>query len=245
MIEKNGIKAFGCIKGFAYSKSYVEDYDDYLNYHNKLNKSVIIKHIHTLRKDPAAGPPNKDMFTGETILGPGLYVDGDFVFPSEFLYYFEKYDIGIPYEYEEYLINVIGLHNEDEKEQQGTETITLETIEKKLGFDPLHPVYGKEYDHENDNIPSPYEPLTLEELEFLREYMREERGLVEVRKVSYCYSTRGYSLLAIEGTFPENWWGNYVRIDGIRYKRVPVFDMQNVVAIEGAGDFLGKEIHFI
>jgi hypothetical protein len=48
------------------------------------------------------------MFTNETILSPGYYKDGDFVFPIEFLHYYKKYDIGIPKEYEQYIKNIIS-----------------------------------------------------------------------------------------------------------------------------------------
>ena len=36
----------------------------------------------------------------------GLYDDGEFTFPLEFLHYHKYYDIGIPYEYEEYLKSI-------------------------------------------------------------------------------------------------------------------------------------------
>ena len=57
------------------------------------------------------------------------------------------------------------------------EKITLKSIEEKLGFDPLHPVFGKEYEHENDNLKSPYAPLTNEELAFLLDYKMKAAGL--------------------------------------------------------------------
>lgn len=36
-------------------------------------------------------------------LTAGKCVDGEFVFPLDFLHYYKNYDIGIPYDYEEYL----------------------------------------------------------------------------------------------------------------------------------------------
>jgi hypothetical protein len=42
------------------------------------------------------------MFTGEE-LHAGMFWDGKFTFPYEFLHYYKNYDIGVPYEYEAYL----------------------------------------------------------------------------------------------------------------------------------------------
>ena len=47
--------------------------------------------------------PSYEIFTGEEIQA-GMYWDCDFTFPYEFLYYYKNYDIGIPPEYEEYLM---------------------------------------------------------------------------------------------------------------------------------------------
>ncbi|MCD7828316.1 MAG: hypothetical protein LUG85_07265 [Clostridiales bacterium] len=47
-----------------------------------------------------------DIFTGEPIDEAGIYTDDVFVFPIDFLRYYERYDIGIPPEYEEYLKSI-------------------------------------------------------------------------------------------------------------------------------------------
>ena len=47
-----------------------------------------------------------DIFTGEDLTA-GQYKDGPFRFPTDFLHYLKKYDIGIPYEYEEYLSGIL------------------------------------------------------------------------------------------------------------------------------------------
>ena len=45
----------------------------------------------------------EDIFSGEAIEQAGIIEDGKFVFPLDFIHYYEKYDIGIPVEYEEYI----------------------------------------------------------------------------------------------------------------------------------------------
>ena len=46
------------------------------------------------------------MFTGEK-LSAGMFVDENFAFPFDFLHYYKNYDIGIPYDYEEYLKSIL------------------------------------------------------------------------------------------------------------------------------------------
>ena len=46
------------------------------------------------------------MVTGERIQA-GIYKDGKYVFPLDFLHYYKNYDIGIPLEYEEYLKTIL------------------------------------------------------------------------------------------------------------------------------------------
>ena len=45
----------------------------------------------------------EDIFDGERIEQAGVYEDGDFTFPLDFLHYYRKYDIDIPLDYEEYI----------------------------------------------------------------------------------------------------------------------------------------------
>ena len=45
--------------------------------------------------------------------------------------------------------------------------ITLESITKKLGFDPRHPPEHRPSKYEDDSMPSPYAVLTLEEMSWL------------------------------------------------------------------------------
>lgn len=83
-------------------KEYEEDFETYRKYKNKIPKEKIIEHI---EKDCLMGLATMlsfDIFTGEEVRA-GQYVDGPFRFPTDFLHYLKNYDIGIPYEYEEYL----------------------------------------------------------------------------------------------------------------------------------------------
>lgn len=72
--------SFGYFKGLPYGDICIEDFESYRNYKNDIPKEK----IHA-----------------------GVYLDGDFSFPMEFLRYYKRYDIGIPYEYEEYLKQIL------------------------------------------------------------------------------------------------------------------------------------------
>lgn len=94
------MRLFGFFKGLPY-KSSTEDFDSYKEFHNTINKQAVIRHIESM--EPAlTSLPSRDFFTGEK-LHAGEYWDGDFAFPYEFLHFYKNYDIGIPYDYEEYL----------------------------------------------------------------------------------------------------------------------------------------------
>ena len=95
--------AFGFFKGMPYEDC-EENFDDYCALKNSISKEQVISHIESLDKG-LTSLPTKDLFTGES-LQAGIYLDGDFVFPLDFLHYYKHYDIGIPYEYEEYLKTV-------------------------------------------------------------------------------------------------------------------------------------------
>lgn len=95
---------FGYFRGLPYERS-TENFDDYRQLKNSIPKAKVITHIETL-EEWLTSLPSKDIFTGED-LHAGMYIDGEFTFPLEFLHYYKKYDIGIPYEYEEYLKTII------------------------------------------------------------------------------------------------------------------------------------------
>lgn len=94
---------FGYFKGLPYSKCN-DNFEKYETYKNKLPRESVIAHIRSI--DPwLACISTKDIFTGEKLTA-GMYVDGDFRFPTDFLHYYENYDIGIPPEYEAYLVSI-------------------------------------------------------------------------------------------------------------------------------------------
>ena len=91
---------FGFFKGLPYKNS-IENFEDYKKYKNSIPKEAILSHISSLDAG-LTSLPSFDMFTGEE-LHTGMFWDGKFTFPYEFLHYYKNYDIGIPYEYEAYL----------------------------------------------------------------------------------------------------------------------------------------------
>ena len=99
----NGRHLFGYFKGLPYTPC-VEDFDEYRTYKNSISKDAVISHIEGLMPWYAFGF-SRELFTGE-YMHQGLYDDGEFTFPLEFLHYYKYYDIGIPYEYEEYLKSI-------------------------------------------------------------------------------------------------------------------------------------------
>ena len=95
---------FGYFKGLPYEDS-EESFDVYRTLRNNIPKQTVISHLESLDAG-LTSLPSFDLFTGEP-LHAGIFVDGDFVFPYEFLHYYKNYDIGIPYDYEEYLKSIL------------------------------------------------------------------------------------------------------------------------------------------
>lgn len=100
------MKDFGFFKGLPYKGS-DEDFDAYKKLKNTIPKEKIISHFEALTAGFTT-LPSFDLFTGES-LQAGVFHDGDFTFPYEFLHYYKNYDIGIPYDYEAYLRDVVGI----------------------------------------------------------------------------------------------------------------------------------------
>ena len=94
---------FGFFAGLPYDNCN-ENFDNYRNFKNRISKNAVIAHI-TSCEYGLTSLVSKDVFTGEKIQA-GMFWDGNFVFPYEFLHYYENYDIGIPYEYEAYLKSI-------------------------------------------------------------------------------------------------------------------------------------------
>lgn len=107
MIHKNDRIYFGFFKGNGFS-FVSDDYQDFEEYKNNLPKDLILQHIHQITEVGYASGNCTDIFTGEALpVQRGMYEDGDFTFPTGFVYYLETRDIGIPYEYEEYIKSVL------------------------------------------------------------------------------------------------------------------------------------------
>ncbi len=104
MTTKENIKVFGLFQGLPYGDC-DELFADYQAYKNGIPKERVLNHIMSL--EPAyACVETRDIFTGEK-LKAGLCTDDCFRFPIDFLHYYKNYDIGIPYEYEEYLKTIL------------------------------------------------------------------------------------------------------------------------------------------
>ena len=96
---------FGYFKGLPYERA-TEDFEQYKSYKNTISKEKVIQRMKNLNPG-LTSLPSYDIFTGAK-LHAGMFIDGQFRFPYEFLHYYENYDIGIPYEYEMYLETVMN-----------------------------------------------------------------------------------------------------------------------------------------
>lgn len=96
------MKYFGFFKGMQYGKSN-DDFETYKKIENKLNKTEILNYIKSLPIAAIAPMSTYDIFTGQQLKQAGIFEDGDFTFPTDFVHYYENYDIGIPLEYEDYI----------------------------------------------------------------------------------------------------------------------------------------------
>ena len=97
---------FGFFRGMTYGEC-TDDFVSYKEIKNKLKKSNVLAYLKQLPIAAVALMTTRDMFTGARLEQAGLIEDGDFCFPIDFIHYYEKYDIGIPLEYEEYIANKI------------------------------------------------------------------------------------------------------------------------------------------
>ncbi len=96
---------FGYWEGMPYSVV-TDTFEEFKQFKNSIPKEKVIAHIKSLDAAYAPMVQHYDIFTGEPIGEAGLYEDGQFVFPLDFLRYYERYDIGIPPEYEDYLKSI-------------------------------------------------------------------------------------------------------------------------------------------
>ena len=96
---------FGYWEGMPYGEA-TDKFEDSKKFKNTIPKEKIIAHIKSCEVWYCPMVEHHDMFTGEVIKEAGQYKDGRFWFPTDFLRYYEIYDIGIPPEYEEYLKSI-------------------------------------------------------------------------------------------------------------------------------------------
>ena len=100
------MKYFGFFKGMGYGKC-EDDFEMYRNFKNKLKRDDILEYIKGLPIAGVALMTTTDIFTGAALEQAGIIRDGDYTFPIDFIHYYEKYDIGIPAEYEKYISDKI------------------------------------------------------------------------------------------------------------------------------------------
>ena len=96
------MKYFGFFRGMKYGKC-EDDFETYKGIKNHLNKSDVLSYIKALPIAGVAPMSVEDIFSGEPLEQAGIIEDGDFTFPIDFIHYYEKYDIGIPVEYEKHI----------------------------------------------------------------------------------------------------------------------------------------------
>ena len=102
--DSDGRMYFGFWNDMPY-RTKSDKFEDFTGYKNTVSKNDIINYMDSL--SPAlACAFSKDMFTG-AVFNAGIYWDGPFTFPVDFLRYYKTQDIGIPYEYEEYLKGIL------------------------------------------------------------------------------------------------------------------------------------------
>ena len=93
---------FGFFNGMKYGKS-CDDFKSYKRIINDLSKTEILQYIKALPISAIVPMSVVDIFDGQIIEQAGIIEDGDFIFPLDFIHYYEKYNIGIPKEYENYI----------------------------------------------------------------------------------------------------------------------------------------------
>ena len=100
----NGRWMFGFWEGMPYGEL-TDRYEDFLKLKNGIEKEKVICHIEAL-DDWLSSEMSTDLFSGEAFHS-GIYMDGVFTFPVDFLRYYKTKEIGIPYEYEAYLKKIL------------------------------------------------------------------------------------------------------------------------------------------
>lgn len=97
------MRYFGFFKNMKYGDICKENFNEYKKIQNHVVKEKLLDYIENLPIAAIVPMTVEDIFDGERIEQAGVYEDGDFTFPLDFLHYYRKYDIGIPLDYEEYI----------------------------------------------------------------------------------------------------------------------------------------------
>ena len=99
----NGSNAFGFWENTPYG-IVTDSLEECRKFKNSIPKKSVIQHIESMDFG-ISSTPMYDIFTGEEFRA-GIYEDGPFTFPIDFLRYYKTQNIGIPYEYEDYLKSI-------------------------------------------------------------------------------------------------------------------------------------------
>lgn len=113
----NGTMAFGFFEGNLF-KRVTDSIHDMISIKNELPKKAIIDYIESrtdqlgystmcYSNDQFVDVISKDMLPYQ----PGIYTIDRFVFPVEFPYYMEKYGVGVPKEFEEFVKKELELES--------------------------------------------------------------------------------------------------------------------------------------
>lgn len=100
---------FGFFKEMTHYGDCSDNFEEYKSIDNEIPKDVILSYLKALPITAVAPMTTWDVFSGEPLEQAGIYEDGEFCFPIDFIHYYEKYDIGIPLAYEQYIKEILCL----------------------------------------------------------------------------------------------------------------------------------------
>ena len=100
---------FGFFKEMTHYGDCSDNFEEYKSIDNEIPKDVILSYLKALPITAVAPMTTWDVFSGERLEQAGIYEDGEFCFPIDFIHYYEKYDIGIPLAYEQYIKELLCL----------------------------------------------------------------------------------------------------------------------------------------
>ena len=120
MLEKGGKIYFGYFKKINHyrksdrkgkeindDKDWYDDFEEFKQFKNTISKKAVkeyFKLINNKRAISVGLNHYTNIITGNDVFRTdAVYIDGKFIFPADFIYYYNNYKIGIPYEYEKYL----------------------------------------------------------------------------------------------------------------------------------------------